>query len=394
MSRRAVVLVLLVVLAPLSGATTVSGAPVALTVSVTDQSGDPIAGADLTATWENGSATAETTSNGKAFIDVPEDADVELEAEHPAYVRNHPVVVENATEQAVTVDMHQRGSATISVTDESGQVSDARVIIRKDGRIVEDSRTTSTGTFQTDVIEHGDYTVTVIKRGYDREQTEMTVDGDVEDSVAIERGSVTLSVRVTDPHFDPPRPIEGVTVSVDSVGQFTTQPEGTASVGVPVNSELDMTVTGENYEEVSQTVSVTESAVSVNVSTSRAPEISLESANERVIAGEGTLVTVRNEYDEPVEGATVLLDEDAVGETDANGQLTVTVSDPGNHSIVAERGELQSGSVTVTGVNVNGETPAPTEEPQTMTDSSGPGFGPVVALLALVVSALLGRRRQ
>jgi PGF-CTERM protein len=394
MSRRAVVLVLLVVLAPLSGATTVSGAPVALTVSVTDQSGDPIAGADLTATWENGSATAETTSNGKAFIDVPEDADVELEAEHPAYVRNHPVVVENATEQAVTVDMHQRGSATISVTDESGQVSDARVIIRKDGRIVEDSRTTSTGTFQTDVIEHGDYTVTVIKRGYDREQTEMTVDGDVEDSVAIERGSVTLSVRVVDPHFDPPRPIEGVTVSVDSVGQFTTQPEGTASVGVPVNSELDMTVTGENYEEVSQTVSVTESAVSVNVSTSRAPEISLESANERVIAGEGTLVTVRNEYDEPVEGATVLLDEDAVGETDANGQLTVTVSDPGNHSIVAERGELQSGSVTVTGVNVNGETPAPTEEPQTMTDSSGPGFGPVVALLALVVSALLGRRRQ
>lgn len=393
MSRRAVVLVLLVVLAPVA-ATTVSGAPVALTVSVTDQSGDPIAGADLTATWENGSATAETTSNGKAFIDVPEDADVELEAEHPAYVRNHPVVVENATEQAVTVDMHQRGSATISVTDESGQVSDARVIIRKDGRIVEDSRTTSTGTFQTDVIEHGDYTVTVIKRGYDREQTEMTVDGDVEDSVAIERGSVTLSVRVIDPHFDPPRPIEGVTVSVDSVGQFTTQPEGTASVGVPVNSELDMTVTGENYEEVSQTVSVTESAVSVNVSTSRAPEISLESANERVIVGEGTLVTVRNEYDEPVEGATVLLDEDAVGETDANGQLTVTVSDPGNHSIVAERGELQSGSVTVTGVNVNGETPAPTEESQTMTDSSGPGFGPVVALLALVVSALLGRRRQ
>jgi PGF-CTERM protein len=394
MSRRAVVLVLLVVLAPLSGATTVSGAPVALTVSVTDQSGDPIAGADLTATWENGSATAETTSNGKAFIDVPEDADVELEAEHPEYVRNHPVVVENATEQAVTVDMHQRGSATISVTDENGQVSDARVIIRKDGRIVEDSRTTSTGTFQTDVIEHGEYTVTVIKRGYYREQTEMTVDGDVEDSVAIERGSVTLSVQVIDPHFDPSRPIEGVTVSVDSVGQFTTQPEGTASVGVPVNSELDMTVTGENYEEVSQTVSVNESAVSVNVSTSRAPEISLESANERVIAGEGTLVTVRNEYDEPVEGATVLLDEDAVGETDANGQLTVTVSDPGDHSIVAERGELQSGSVTVTGVNVNGETPAPTEEPQTMTDSSGPGFGPVVALLALVVIALLGHRRQ
>lgn len=385
---------MLIVLAPLSGGTTVSGAPVALTVSVTDQSGAPVAGADLTATWENGSATAETTSNGKAFIDVPEDADVELEAEHPEYVRNHPVVVENATEQEVTVDMHQRGSATISVTDENGQVSDARVIIRKEGRIVEDSRTTSTGIFETAVIEHGEYTVTVIKRGYYREQTDMTVDGDIEDSVAIERGSVTLSVRVTDPHFDPPRPIEGVTVSVASVGQFTTQPEGTASVGVPVNSELDMTVTGEDYEEVTRTVTVNESAVSLNVTTSRAPEISLESANERVIVGEGTVVTVRNEYDEPVEGATVLLDEESVGETDANGQLTVRVSDPGDHSVVAERGELQSGSVTVTGVNVNGETPTATEEPQTGTDVSGPGFGPVVALLALVVIALLGRRRS
>lgn len=155
-----------------------------------------------------------------------------------------------------------------------------------------------------------------------------------------------------------------------------------------------MTVTGEDYEEVTRTVTVNESAVSLNVSTSRAPEISLESANERVIAGEETVITVRNEYDEPVEGATVLLDEESVGETDANGQLRVTVSDPGDHSVVAEHGELQSGSVTVTGVNVNGETPTATEEPPTETDGSGPGFGPVVSLLALVVIALLGHRRS
>jgi PGF-CTERM protein len=395
MSRTAAVLVALLVLAPLSGATTVGGAPVTLTVSVTDQSGNAVAGAELTATWENGSATAETRSNGKAFVDVPEDADVEIEAEHPEYVRNFPVVLENATEREVTVDMHQRGSATISVSDSSGQVADARVILRKDGQIVADNRTDSDGTFATDVIEHGEYTVTVTQRGYYRQQTSLTVDGDVEDSVAIERGSVSLTVRVTDPHFDPPRPIEGVTVSIETVGQFTTQPEGTASVGVPVNAELEMTITGEGYQEVTRTISVEESAIEVNASVSRIPELTLESASERVITGEQTTVTVRNEYDEPVESATVRLDDEAVGETDANGQLSVTVSDPGNHSIVAESGELQSEAVTVTGVTVNGEmsTATATEQPQTRTDISAPGFGPVIALLALALIALLGRRQ-
>lgn len=403
MSRTVVVLVVLLVVAPLSGASVAGANQVTLTVSVTDQSGNPVAGTDLTATWDGGSTTAETRSNGKAFVDVPDGADVEIEAEHPEYVRNHPVVVESATEREVAIDVSQRGSATISVADADSQVADARVILRKNGRIVEDGRTASDGTYETDVIEDGQYTVTVVKRGYYREQESLTVDGDVEQSVTIERGAINLGVRVTDPHFEPPRAVGGATISIESVGQFETQPDGTAAVGVPVNAELQMTVTGDEYETITRTVTVSESDVSVNVSLSRAPQLTLESASQRVIAGERTVVTVRNEYGEPVEGATVLLDDESMGETDANGQLTVTVSEPGDHALLAESAELQSDPLTITGVNVDGGTPTSeeTEEPEETekteetdrSDASAPGFTFATAVLALLSIGLIVARR-
>lgn len=382
----------LLVAAPLSGAPVAGADPVTLTVAVTNQSGDPVSGADLTATWDGGSATAETRANGKAFVDVPEGADVEIEVDHPVYVRNHPVVVENADEREVSIDVFQRGSATIAVEDDTGHVSDARVILRKRGRIVADGQTTDDGTYETDVIERGEYSVTVIKRGYFRQQQRLTVDGNVETTVPIERGTVTLQVRVTDPHFDPPRAVGDLTVAIESVGQIQTRPDGTASVGVPVNADLDVTVTGDEYEEVTRTVSVEESDVNANVSVSRTPQLTLETANERVIVDERTVVTVRNEYDEPVEGATVLLDDEAVGETDANGQLSVTISGHGEHALRAEANGLRSDSVTVTGVDVDGETPTATAT--TTTAESGPGFTLLASGLALFALAGLLARRQ
>lgn len=396
MSRTAVVLVVLLVMAPLSGGT-VAGADVTLTVTVTDPSGDRVAGADLTATWDGGSASEETAANGQALIDVPEGADVEIEVEHPEYVRNHPVVVENASEQDVTVDMFARGTATISVADPDGSVADARVVLRKDGRIVTDGRTSAEGTYQTDVIEQGDYTVSVVKRGYYRERSSLTVDGDVDQNVTIERGSVTLQIRVTDPHFDPPQAVGNLTVSIQSVGQFTTQPGGTASVGVPVNADLPMTVTGDEYEEVSRTINVREDDVAVNVSISRIPQLHLEAVSNRVVVGERVVLQATNEYDEPVAGATVRLDDEAVGETDANGQLAVTVSEPGNHTLVAEDGELRSGTVTVAGVDENGEIPTATATATEETDestASTPGFTSLTAVLALLAVALIARRRD
>lgn len=395
MSRTAAVLVVLVVLAPLSGGTVAGSDLVALTVSVTDQSGDRIANAELTARWEGGSTTETTRSNGQAIIDVPEDANVVIEVDHPEYVRNHPVVVENATERSVSIDMHQRGSATITVNNADGTVADARVILRKSGRIAETGRTSDDGTFETGVIEQGEYTVAVVKDGYYRERSSVTVDGDVDHSVRIERGSVTLNVRVTDPNFDSPRELDGMTVSIQSVGQIVTQPDGTASVGVPVNTDLELSVTGDRYQEVTRTISVEESDVSVDVSIDRTQQLRLEAVSNRVVVDEQTVVSVTDEYNESVEGATVLLDGESVGETDASGQLTVTISEGGNHTVVAERGSLRSNAVTIAGVTESGEVKTPTATATaTETEASGPGFTLVAAVLALLSLAVVVARRK
>ena len=83
------------------GAAAQSESQVTLTVSVLDQTNTSIGGATITASWEGGERTATTASNGRAFIDVPEGETVELDAEHEDFVRNHPLVIEEADRKSV-----------------------------------------------------------------------------------------------------------------------------------------------------------------------------------------------------------------------------------------------------------------------------------------------------
>ncbi|MFB6096328.1 MAG: carboxypeptidase-like regulatory domain-containing protein [Haloferacaceae archaeon] len=398
MTRAAIAVVSLLVLsllAPAGAVAAETGDPVTLTISVVDQSGAPVGDAELTATWENGSTTETTASNGKAFVDVPKDATVEITISHPEYIRNHAYVVENATERDVEVAVSRRGELRVVVDDANGAVADARVILRMDGRIAVSGTTDGDGVYESGDVERGDYTVSVVKPGYFRNTTSVTVDDSARTRLLIERGSVTLTVVVRDPHFSPAKPVGGATVAIDSVGQFTTLPEGKASVSVPVNTDLSIEVTKEGYEEVSHDVSVRESDHRENVSLSRVPSISIEPVNRRVVAGEKVVVAVTDEYGTPVEGATVTLDGDSVGETDGNGQLGVAVEETGDHTLVARASGLRSEGVTVTAIAADGETATPTSTPTdsstdtpTSTGVGGPGFTPATALLALVLAAL------
>ena len=115
---------------------------VALTVKVVDRTGEPISGADITASYEGGSTTGRTSSNGQDFLDVPEGANVTIEIDHPAYVRNEPYVVRNATEREVTVEVAPRASVVVRAeTEEGDAVENAFVTVRRGGSIVASGRT-------------------------------------------------------------------------------------------------------------------------------------------------------------------------------------------------------------------------------------------------------------
>lgn len=402
MIRTTVVLVTLLLLAP-AAATPVAGAEtVTVTVALADQAGDPVGDADLTVTWDGGSKTVTTAGNGKAFVDVPEGAKVTVEVSHPDYVRNEPYVIDEAAEEEVRVPVYQRGSLEVTATDGNGPVENARVIVRKGGSVATVGRTSSEGTYATGDVEQGEYSVTVVKSGYLRNQTGVTVDGSVSQRMRIERGAVTLKVTVTDPHFSPPKPVEKAQIRVQSIGQVTTLADGTATVGVPVNSDLDLTVTRDGHEETTRSVTIGESKREINVSISRQPAVSLKSVNNRVVTGEKVVVRVTDEYGDPVTGATVKHNGDEVGETGESGELTVPINESGNHSLVATVEGLSSSEVTVEAIS--GERPTRTEAEATTSAEqltvpqrlgvSSPGFAPLSAVLALLTLSVLALRSR
>ncbi|OYR44956.1 carboxypeptidase-like regulatory domain-containing protein [Halorubrum sp. Hd13] len=380
---------------------------VTLTVSVADQDGDAVSGVTVEAEWETdsgetGTATGTTASNGNVLLDVPEGSSVELDVDDDTYVRNRPLEVENASAAEIDLGVTRSGTATVTVLDDQNRSqADARVTVREDGRSVDRGETGSDGTYETARLERGTYNVTVVKPGYYETEREVTVSLNTETTIAIERGTVTLDVRALDDHFDPPEPIESGSVRVTSSvfeGEVTVT-EGTASLNVPVNAAYTVEVVTDGYDPSPERVRVRESPRSVNATAQRTPALSVTPANDRVLVGETTRVTVLNAYDEPVAGATVEVDGEDVGETDARGEIEVPISSAGDRTIVASDGGVESDPATVEGVETADEAdPSANGSNDTGDDGSGdtddgaPGFGVVAAVLALLAAAVAAGR--
>lgn len=399
----ATVVLLLLLASPTSAAATTDTAEmVTLTVSIENQDGARVGSAELTATWENGSNTETTASNGKAFVDVPKGANVTISVSHPDYIRNNPVVIKNVDEQSVTIPVYQRGQLNVNVDDGTGAIADANVVLRKDGKVAVSGPTNANGVFSSPDIEQGTYTASVVKPGHYRNMTTVAVNESAETRVMIERGTVTLTLAVRDPHFSSPTPLDNATVTIKSIGQFQTLDDGQAGVTVPVNTDYSLTVTKDGYKTVTKTAPVAEADRRVNVSLSRTPSLTVTPLNRRVVAGESVIVEVTDEYNESVEGATVLLDDESVGTTDEDGQVTVTVDNPGDYTFVASTNGLESSPATIEAISGEDSTATATAtetesgtDMGTETDVGVPGFTVVSAMLALVSGlAILARRRQ
>ena len=393
--------------------------PVTLTVSVTDQDGDGVGGATVEAAWETeagetGTASGTTANNGNVLLDVPEGASVELDVDDDTYVRNRPLRIANASESSVALGVARSGTATVTVVDdENRSQTEATVRIREDGRTVDRGETDAEGVYETARLERGAYEVVVVKPGYFEVEREVDVGENAATTVAVERGTVTLDVRALDDHFDPPVPIDTGSVRVSSsvYDGLVSVTEGTASLNVPVNAGYSVEVVKEGYKASTERVRVRESPASVNATARRAAALTVAPANERVLVGEMTRVTVRNAYNEPVAGATVEVDGEVEGETDDRGEVDVPITSAGNRTIVARDGAVASDPVTVEGVDSaeeadgndsdgarNGSDDAGNGSDGAgddgTTDDENPGFGAVAAVLALLAVGAASRVRD
>jgi PGF-CTERM protein len=397
--RTALLLVGLVVTSLVAGVAPAAAQPdeVTLTVSVVTDSGASVGGATVEATWDDGSATVRTASNGMAFVDVPEGADVELDAESDDFIRNRPVVVENADEREVSITVAPKGQLTVTANDTEGAVADARVRLRVDGEVVVEGETDADGEFTTPEIEQGEYFLELFKNGYYRNLTREEVGADTALQTSMRRGTTNVQFRVVDDTFSPPRQLSDARVEVGDIGtqQLT---GGTVTFTVPVNTRYSVTANREGYAANTTNLFVGAEGESRTLVINREPALNLTAANGRVVVGESVQVTVRDEYDRRVADAAVLVDGESVGTTGEDGTARVPIDSEGERVVVAEADGVTSNEVSIQGVATAAEaTPTATATATATTTpeppSAGlPGFTPVVAVVAFVAVALLAGR--
>jgi PGF-CTERM protein len=376
-----------------TAATAQSDDVVTMTVSVVDRSGDPVGSATIEATWDGGEGTGTTRANGKALIDVPRGETVDFEVQNADYIRNTPYTVQSASEREVGITVAERGKAVINVTNPRGEeVEDAIVRLWHNGKNVVNARTGSDGIHQTQDIEHGEYTLVTFKGGYVKNRTTITVDGVVGEHRTISQSSVPVTLTVTDDneHFETPEPVENAQITVEGVGSVNTLSNGEYTMSLPVNDEYDVTVTKDGYDEVTPSIDIDEEPTSLDVSIQRIPAISINPGSQRIVIGENASIEVTNEYGTPVEGATVSFDGSTVGETDENGELEFPIDSEGEHTIRAEWEDLST-SQTIEGVQAAEKNGNGTAEES---GGDGPGFTPVVGVVAVLLAAGLLRRRR
>lgn len=393
-------------------------------VIVEDRNGDPLRDIEVVATWgENGTVLDTSTSQGRVLLDVPANQRVELTVNDTdgEYVRNHqPRRVRPASlSEPITIQMAVRGQIDFTVVDMDDEpVEEARLRLSHDDdpRTVDTVFTDETGTAVISGIEQRNYTVEVLRAGYNRTQQTVELDSSATTStIEIESNSVNVDFTVVDDHFEEPQPLEGATVDIEGVGSpIPTDDDGETQARLPVNDNYDLTILLDGYQETTTTLRLDQEPTAIELQTQRDPSISINQLQNAIVVGQPTQVTVTNSYDEPVGNARVSLNGETVGRTDAQGQIIFNITEAGSNTIEATAEGL-SASETLEGVDPNASPDDGTDdsddgEPADGADDSaaddgnddgsgsadaiGPGFGLLAAVGALLTLALLARRAE
>lgn len=386
-----VVVVILIILAAVPPAVAQENNLTTITVETVDEEGESIQGVTVTAEWGADSVSADTASNGVVLLDVPRGEEIEITIAHPDYVRNFPYVIDSADEQRIELDMSERSSLSVGVDTNSGPIADARVSLTMGDRTVASGNTSQEGAFSVETLEAGEYRLTVEKRTYYTINRTIDVDGETNININLNTGGVTTEFVIVDPHFSPPEPVTDAKISISGVGDVQTLGDGRAVARIPINTEVPVTATKSAYRGINRTLIVNESGQTRTYELTRRQRLNITTASDRIIAGESVSIDVTNAYEEPVAGVTITRNTEAVGQTDADGELTVPIPDAESYRLTARKESVESRPVSVQGVNVVGSTAesTTTSTPTSSAPSLIPNIMNTSALLIIGVIATI-----
>ena len=389
--RLQLVVVVLIILAAVPPVAAQESNLTTITVEVIDEEREPIQGVTVIAEWGADSVSADTASNGMVLVDVPRGEQIEITINHPDYVRNFPYVIDNADQQRIELDVSERSSLSVGVDTNSGPIADARVTLTMDDRTVASGNTSQEGIFSVETLEAGEYTLTAEKRTYYTINRTIEVDGETNINLNLNTGGVTTEFIIVDPHFSPPESVSGATVSISGIGDVQTLGDGRAVARIPINTEVPVTVTKPKYEDIKRTLMINESGQTRTYELTRRPQLNITTASDRIIAGESVSIEVTNAYEEPAPDVIITRNAESVGQTNENGELTVSIPNAESYSLIASQDSIESEPVSVRGVNVVGSTPEPTSTttptpsaPSLIPDIMNAGALPIIGVIATI----------
>ncbi|MGI6031244.1 MAG: leucine-rich repeat protein [Eubacteriales bacterium] len=192
---------------------TLFGQGVSLSGAVTEKnSGSPVALAQVTLTNGTKTLTDTTATDGQYLVEGIPTGTYTLQIQKDGYktYTTELTLTADAVHNAVLEISGSRITGTVTGPDGS-VLSGVLVTISRDG-VSKQCTTGSDGTYQSDPLEAGEYTVVFSKFGYNSVNKTVTVyDGDADCDAVMEKASANLTVTVTD---EESQPIQGAQVSL------------------------------------------------------------------------------------------------------------------------------------------------------------------------------------
>ena len=362
---------------------------VVLEVELTKSDDGSLGNATVTAQWDNNEASTTSLVDGVARMEVPRDEDLTIQISHEEYIRNHPIEVEDYEGDRVETTLYPKAEATIEVVDSEGALQNATVRMwkRSADRLAANGMTGTDGTFETPVIEAGDYSVEVTRPGYTSVRTELQVDNETTETILLTSDSADVDVRTRDAVLNESIGANIRVISDDEtvLTTRTSADRGARTLSLPVNTDYTISFSKDGYESVNRSLDLEEDDRELTTNMTRLQDLVVTPDNDNIVINETLRVTVTDEYERPVEDATVSLGEETV-ETDENGEATLNATTAGQFNLTAEKNDRTAGPVRVTVIDP---------------DDSGIGgqfglivLGGAIALVGIVAILVLIRGRE
>jgi hypothetical protein len=268
---------------------------------------NPVSGARVNLTAENVTQTKLTDSSGTATFAVTGATIYSIDITAPNYESRSGTIIMGADDQEVQYKLLSGNSFSFVVTDKDTGKTIPAAEVRLNAVLA--GKTDERGILMTPITRGKTYTIEISKDGYKSYMESRVIsETDAIYYASISKAPLGAYIFVTD---ESKKPLDGADVYVDGTLAGTTNEYGRMSSSTLVSGDYTVEVRKTGYTPQSSTVTIS--------STSRDYTFTLPLANSALT------VTVQDNDNKALPGASVLVDGASVGMTDNNGQFVTSI---------------------------------------------------------------------